>query len=142
MKLLSGQVWRIATGAAAVIALAMMALLMSSYFTNRELTQQRDVLANRINDPKSGYVAQLAQARTNVEQLKVAVAVQNAAYDKLSAESAARLAESKRQLAAAQAETKVIERKLAGFLATKPQGSTLEERVRDIDRRALTEFVP
>jgi len=142
MSFFTGHLWKIATGVAAALALSMMALLMSSYFTNRDLTAQRDVLANRINDPNTGYVAQLAQARTNVAQLEKAVAQQNEAYDRLSTQSLNRLAESRRQLAEAQAQTRVMERKLAGFLATKPQGATLEDRVRDIDARALQEFIP
>jgi len=142
MSFFTGHLWKIATGVAAALALSMMALLMSSYFTNRDLTAQRDVLADRINDPTTGYVAQLAQARTNVAQLEKAVAQQNEAYTRLSTQSLNRLAESRRQLAEAQAQTRVMERKLAGFLATKPQGATLEDRVRDIDARALQEFIP
>lgn len=139
---LSGQLWKIATGGAAVVALILSALLMWSYFENRDITKQRDVLSAQINDPTNGYIAQLAQSRTNVETLKVEVERQNAAYDKLSAESTARLANARAALAKAQAETRALERKVAGFLATKPQGATLEDRVRDIDDRAMKEFLP
>lgn len=142
MDFITGHLWKIATGAAGVLALVLTALLMSSYFENRDLTHQRSVLSASINDPKVGYIAQLAQSRTNVEQLKKEVEVQNVAYDKLSAESAARLADAQRRLAVAQAETKVLEKKLAGFLATGPQGATLDARVRDIDERAMKEFLP
>jgi DNA anti-recombination protein RmuC len=139
---LSGHIWKIATGGAAALALLLCALLMSSYFENRDLSKQRNTLAAQINDPQTGYIAQLAQARTNVETLKVEVDKQNKALDKMSAESNARLAAARTALAKAQAETKALEKRLAGFLATKPQGATLEARVRDIDARAMKEFLP
>lgn len=139
---LTGQLWKIATGAAGVVALVLTVMLATSYMQNRDLTKQRGVLSAQINDPVSGYVAQLAQARTNVATLTVEVERQSAAYDKLSAESQARLAASQAALTAAQAKTKVMERKLAGFLATGPKGATLEDRVRDIDERAMKEFLP
>jgi len=139
---LTGRLWKVATAGAAVIAAVLMVMLGVSYMQNRDLTAQRQALSSAINDPVTGYVAQLAQARTNVKTLEVRVAQQNEAIDKLSAESAARLATSRRELAAAQAQTRTMERKLAGFLATKPQGATLEARVRDIDDRAMKEFLP
>lgn len=138
---LTGQCWKYATGAAAVVALILSSLLLASYFQNRGLETEKEKLAQLINDPKTGYIAQLAQARTNVAQLQRAVETQNAAIERLSAEGKARLAESERRLAAAQAQTKQMEKKLAGFLATKPQGDTLEDRIQDIDARAMKEFV-
>ena len=139
---LTGKLWKVATGAAAVVAMILTVMLATSYMHSRDLSRQRDVLATRISDPVNGYVAQLAQARTNVETLKVAVAQQNAAYDKLSTESQTRLAAAQARLADAQAKTKVMERRLSGFLATAPKGATLEDRVRDIDDRAMKEFLP
>lgn len=137
----TGQLWKVATGGAALVALVLSALLLSSYFENRNLVTQRNTLTASINDPKTGYIAQLAQARTNVETLKVEVASQNAAYTKLSADSQARLAASEKQLAAAQAQTRAMEKKVDGFLATEPQGATLEDRIQDIDNRALQELL-
>jgi hypothetical protein len=139
---ITAHLWKIATGGAAVFALVLGVFLLSSYSENRGLSQQRDAFAEKINNPKTGYIAQLAQARTNVEQLKTVVETQNAAIDRLSAEGAARLAASERRLAAAQAETRVLERKVAVFMSTKPQGVTLDERVRDVDSRAMKEFLP
>lgn len=141
LSLATGQLWKIATGGAAIALLVVSALLMSSYFERKDLTSQRQALYTQINDPKVGFIAQLAQARTNVETLKAEIEVQNAAYDKLSAESKALLAQKTTELAAAQAETKTMELKLHGFLATKPKGDTLDERVRDIDSRGMSEMV-
>lgn len=141
MSWLTGQAWKIATGGAVVITLLLSALLMASYFQNRDLSSARAELARRIDDPKTGYVVQLAQARTNEATLKAVVTRQNAAYATLSATSRAQLAQSERALALAQARTREMEVRLRSFLATKPRGSTLEERVRDIDDRALAELI-
>lgn len=138
----TGQLWKGATAGATVIAVVLIGLLISSYFVNRDISRQRDALSAQINDPTTGYVAQLAQARTNVETLKVEVQRQNAAIDQLSQDSQRRLAEAERRLAAAQAYATRVERQLAGFLATGPSGATLEDRVRDIDERAMKEFLP
>ena len=133
--------WKLATGVAGILSLVLISLLMSSYFEKRDLMDQRTELTRRIDDPETGYVAQLAQARTNVETLKVALAGQNKKYQDLSKESQARLAAAEARLTAAQAQTRVMERKLNSFLATKPQGDTLDARIRDIDQRFLQEFV-
>lgn len=142
MSLLSGQIWKIATGGAAVLAIILSSLLLSSYFENRDLMDQRNALSQQINDPQTGYVAQLAQSRTNVAQLKNQIEKQNEAYTQLSETSAARLAEAERRLAAAQRASAVMQKQLDGFLATAPKGTTLEDRIRDIDERAMKEFLP
>jgi len=138
---LTGNLWKLATGGAAIVGLVLSALLMSSYFENRDLMKQRTALQTSINDPVTGYVARLAQANTNVATLKHEVEVQNDAYDRLSAESKALLASKQAELAKAQAQTKAMQLRLNGFLATKPQGATLEDRVRDIDARGMAEMV-
>lgn len=140
-QFLTGKLWKIATGGAALIALGLTILLMTTYIENKDLTKQRNELARQINDPKTGYIAQLAQSRTNVETLKEEVRYQNQELDRLSKESRERLAATERRLRAAQQETRQMEKQLAGFLATGPQGTTLEDRIRDIDERALQEFV-
>lgn len=134
-------IWKIATGGAALACLVLISLLTSSYFENRDLLKQRSVLIESINNPKTGYVAQLAQAHTNEATLTLQVKHQNDEYDKLSKKSQADLAASEARLAKVQAENKAMDKKLASFLATKPQGPTLEDRVRDIDARAMAEFV-
>lgn len=138
---LAGSAWKLAFGGSAIVGLVLSALLLASYFENRSLSSQRDQLAQQINDPKTGYIAQLVQARTNVAQLQTTIETQNKAYDKLEKDSAAALAASKARLAAAQAQTRQVERQLGHFLATKPQGATLEDRIRDIDDRAMKELV-
>lgn len=139
---LAGRLWKIATGAAGVICLTLAALLMSSYFENRSIARQNAELARRINDPKTGYIAQLAQSHTNEATLKVQVAEQNLTITKLSAESTARLKAAEARVAAANAARLIAERKVAAFLATAPQGATLGDRFRDIDARILKDLTP
>jgi len=139
--ILTGNLWKLATGGAAIVGLVLSALLMTSYFENRDLMCQRTALQTSINDPQTGYVARLAQANTNVATLKHEIEIQNTAYDKLSAESKALLASKQAELAKAQAATRAMQLRLNGFLATKPQGATLEDRVRDIDARGMAEMV-
>jgi hypothetical protein len=139
---LTGSAWKLAFGGSAIVGLVLSALLLASCFENRSLSSQRDALAQQINDPKTGYIAQLAQARTNVSQLQTAVETQNKNYTTLKKNSEARLAASQAALTAARSHSRKVERQLGHFLSTKPQGATLEARIRDIDDRAMKELVP
>jgi len=139
---LSANLWKIATGCAAALSIILSALLLSAHFESQTLEHQRDQLTAQIADPQTGYVAKLAQARTNTEQLKAALDQQTEAYHKLSVESENRLADARRKLILAQAQTSKMEKRLQNFLSTTPQGTTLESRIRDIDARALKEFIP
>ena len=141
LKSLFSTPWKLATIGAGILSLVLVSLLMASGFENRDLTRQRTELANRINDPKTGFVVRLAQAQTNVETLKVALETQRASFKKESDKQNLALRASEQRLATAQRETRAMEVKLQRFLATKPQGDTLEDRVRDIDERAMTELV-
>lgn len=135
-------IWKLATGGAALLTIILSAFLLSSYFENRDLMSQRNELAKQINDPKTGFVARMAQAQTNIETLKATVESQNTAYRNLSQQSEARLASLRAEVVAAQKREQIVSQKLQQFLATKPQGATLEERIEDIDRRALSELMP
>lgn len=141
MGFVTAPLWKIGTIGAGVICAVLMFFLATSASENRELTKQRTALSDRINDPKTGYVVRLSQAATNVETLKVALETQRKSFQLKESERNLALAASERRLAIAQAETRGMEVKLSRFLATKPQGSTLEDRVRDIDARAMTELV-
>jgi len=141
MNILTGQLWKIATVGAGILTIVLMGALTMSYFDNKELDKAKAELTARINDPKTGYVVQLAQARTNEATLKVQVERQTAAYKELSAKDQAKLAETERQLKLAQEKTRVMEKRLADFMSTKPRGDTLDARVRDIDDRAMEELL-
>lgn len=134
-------IWKIATGIGLAICLVLSGCLVASYFENRKLTSQREALSEQINDPRTGFVVRLAQANTNVETLKTALNTQRQSFEIKAAERERVLASTARQLAVAQQATHTMQLKLDRFLATKPRGATLDERVRDIDQRGLAEMV-
>jgi hypothetical protein len=138
---LQGQLWKVATGLVGVVSIGLIAMLMASYFENRDLMHQRTVLMTSINDPKTGYIAQLSQAHTNVETLKVSLDTQRVALQAKADDANRELRVTEANLAAAQAKTKAMEVRLNKFLATGPQGATAADRIRDIDRRGLEEMV-
>lgn len=129
--------WKIATGAATAATLALAAMLVVVKIDNHNLTRLNDQLDSRINDPRTGYVAQLAQATTNVETLKVQLAEQTDAFQKKSDADAAKLHETEARLAAALLARDKIQQQVDAFLAIKPRGDSLEARVRDVDSRLL-----
>lgn len=138
---LKAQAWKIATILAGVVSLSLVAFLIAANFENRDLMSQRQALAQSINDPKTGYIAQLSQARTNVETLKVAIDEQRKRFQAEAVKNNASLRAAEQRLAVAQAQTKDMEVRLNRFLSTAPKGDTPEEQLRDIDRRGLEEMV-
>lgn len=134
--------WKLATIVAGVLNLVIGGFLVTSYVENRAISNQRDALQRSITDPKTGYVARLTQAQNNVATLTEQIKQQNVAYRELSAQSAAKLADTKQRLAAAQRETARMQARIDAFMKQKIEGDTLEERVLDVDRRAVEEFLP
>ena len=114
--------------------------LFKATFETRALTKERDKLSVAIGDPKTGYIARLTQARANEALLEVAIKTQNESFTKESNASKAELARLKKELQAAQVRTRVAEKRLQLFLAVKPRGATLIERVNDIDQRVLKDL--
>lgn len=133
--------WKLATIGAGIVSVILISLLLASYFENRNLIHQRDALTAQINDPVTGYVAQLSQARTNVAQLERSIVTIRTTLQAQAAEANAKLHNTEMQLAAAQATNREMEVRLRRFLGTAPQGNNLEERIRDVDRRATEEFL-
>jgi hypothetical protein len=126
---------------AGVLNLVIGGFLIKSHIENNEISAQRDQLQLSITDPKTGYVARLAQAQNNVVTLTHALETQNSKFKEQSAASAVQLAETKRQLAEARAARADLQRKVDAFLNQKIEGETLEERIRDVDERAMKEFL-
>ena len=129
--------WKIATGAAVAATLGLAVTLAVVKIDNHQLANLNEKLDARINDPSTGYVARLAQANTNVETLKVQLAEQNEAFQKKSDADAAKLRDTEAKLAVALAERAKIQKQVDAFLAIKPRGNNLEERVIDVDSRLL-----
>ncbi len=138
---LQGQLWKVGALAAGVLSVVLTGLLIAATFETRDMTKQRNELSRQINDPATGYVARLAQSRTNEAQLADALEVQKKKFQAAAEVNNAKLKETEAALKQAQAQTAAMEARLKGFLATKPRGNTLEERIRDIDARGLKEMV-
>ncbi len=93
-----------------------------------------------IDDPRTGYRAIIATARANAGNLQAAVDRQTAALKQQGAQDAARIAAVQARYDSEHAARLVAERRVAVFLSIKPQGATLDARVRDIDARILGEL--
>lgn len=135
--------WKIATLGAGVVAAILGFLLFTSHLENKSLVAERDRLVLRIEDPKTGFIARLTQANANVVTLQGAVKSQNekiaAAGVKAEADRQ-QLERLRKELALAQAETAKMQTRLNQFMATKPQGNSLSERITDIDGRILKDL--
>lgn len=136
----SSLLWKIGAGSATVLALVLGFFLITTTMESHRIAGERDKLTASINDPNTGYIARLTQERTNVITLKSAIETQNSAYQKQSDSDKAKLAALTKQLAAAQARTADAEKRLKVFMATKPQGATLTDRVTDVDNRILKDL--
>lgn len=132
--------WKIGTGFAVIGALVLTILLMASYKETSDIRKQRDSLIVQINDPKTGYVAQLSQSRTNVVQLTTAIERQKIQFREREAENIRVLETTRKKLNAAQAESRKAQAEVRAFLATPPKGNTAAERMEDIDRRILEDL--
>lgn len=139
--LTGGTLWKAATIGAGLITLILIGFLVAANVENHDLMKQRQELVTQITDPNTGYVAQLAQSRTNVATLTTQLDTQRKSFEIKAAEREKVLADTQRKLNLAQAKTKEMEVRLDKFLSTGPQGTSLEERVRDIDTRGLAEMV-
>lgn len=125
-------------GYGAAAGLVIMAVLYAyALLDNRHLNRVNSQLDARITDPVTGYERRVAQANTNVENLKVAIERQTAEWKTQSAAAAATLAETQRRLDNAQAATKKAEARSAVLLSRPPVGDTLEARIKDVDARIL-----
>jgi len=129
--------WKLATIGAGVAVLGLTGTLVVMKAQNTQLTKVNAQLDQRINDPSAGFVARLAQANTNVATLQVQLAQQNEAYQKKALSDSERLRDTQAKLAAALADRAKIEKQVAAFLAIKPRGENLEERVIDVDSRLV-----
>lgn len=129
--------WKLIAGGAGLALVGVSLALGSEMIENRHLTKLNTNLGARINDPETGYVRQIAQAQTNAANLQGQIDTQNRAIQTLSDNASTALAESSRKVAAAQVQTRKAEAQVAVLLSRKPQGATLDERIRDVDARVL-----
>lgn len=133
----TGWKWKLGAVAAMVSLVAVSGFLVYAQIENSHLVKVNADLDRRINDPKSGLLVAVAQCRTNTENAVGAIERQNAALVAKSKADAATLAEATRRLAIAQTESRKARLIADRLLSRKPQGSTLDAQVRDVDARLL-----
>lgn len=134
---IAGSIWKLATIGAGFLGLVAAFFLVRATWENHSLSKQNAALAISINDPQTGYIVRLSQARANVIILQDAITKQNSEYQRQSDAAAKEMARLKTELGRAQNESRLAKIEVAKFLATKPQGNTLEKRVNDVDSRVL-----
>lgn len=133
--------WKVGAIGAVALNLVIGFFMISAQIERDAVEKQRDQLQLAINDPVTGYVARLTTAQNNVATLKKEVERQNETIRNNAALAAERLARTKAELALAQRESSRLQKQVDAFLAQKIEGDTLEERVLDVDRRAMEEFL-
>lgn len=140
---LLGAPWKLATIGAGIVAATLGFLLFMSNMEKASLNEQKAELTDRIENPRTGYVARLAQANANVVELRTSIERQNTVIRQREGEARQAQAELERlrgELRTAQANSAELRQRLQRFMATRPQGDSLTERVNDIDRRVLEDL--
>lgn len=128
---------RLLLGGLAVSLLAAGTYNVVQAIENGRLSAENGKLDTRINDPKTGYVVRLTQARTNTTTCTMSLSKQTQAIKDLGTKHAAEQARSQARYDAEYAARTRAEKSAAALLARKPQGATLQERVLDVDAQIL-----
>ncbi len=128
---------RIMLGGAAAALIATSGFSVVQAIENRHLSKQVTQLDGRINDPRNGYVVRLSQAETNTATCTTAIGRQNTAIRDLGKRDAAAVAAVQARYDTEHAERVRAESSAAAFLAHKPQGASLTDRVSDVDAQIL-----
>lgn len=137
MSFFTAQIWKIATGGAAIISIVLGIALTMSYMENRSLISQVAKAERSINDPKTGYVVRLVQCRTNAAALQVALDKQTRALKDRAASDASALQSVTDQLRDTQRRNRERGENTQRVFALPPKGVTLEDHYEDIDKRLL-----
>jgi len=117
-----------------VIGLLVGAIGIQTWRIDR-LHHDLDLAQNRVNAAQ----AETAQCQANRQTLEAAIASQNAAVARLGQESARHIAEAENAVRAAQSGRVAAERRAADLMRP-ATGSTVCERLQDVDRRVLEEL--
>lgn len=134
---ITGQLWKLMTGAAGVLTLVLAFFLFQANIENRTLTRQIQVTDKRVNDPKNGLLVQLERERINTVTVREGLTRQNNSLRAQAAEDARNLALVSSQLATTQRENRQNLERITKIMALPPQGSLPIDRYDDIDRRLL-----
>ena len=128
--LITANLWK---GAAALGGLTSIGLAIALYVADHE----RDHLRDQIQNPKTGYIAQLAVAHANEAGLQASIDSQNKAIDDLNAKSEMQIASLRGTIASYQSATASLNQRIGALNARPLAGNDVCARVQDADRRVL-----
>lgn len=134
---IAGLPWKLATAGLAAVSIGLGVYTAVVSLDRARIEVERKSLEQQIQDPKTGYVARLAQAETNVVTARAAVDQQNATLQSKSAADAAALADLSKQVAQANAATAAANTKIDRLLKTPLAGADACARMNDADKRLL-----
>ena len=137
MNPFAGQMWKFATGGAAIISLGLTIALTMAYLENKVLSHQIELTDHRVNDPKVGLVALLAQSETNVATLRTTLTTTTEVFTKQAQVDRLRLSYVSAQLVSTQRDNRRKQIVIERIMALPPKGNSIEDRYNDIDRRLL-----
>lgn len=133
---LTGRLWQVGAIGAGVLAAGLAISLALTSANLHRVEKERDDVRASIEAPVTGWAARLTTAQDNASRLKAAVDDQNARIDALGRDSAARIAEAEKGLAAAQRGQAAAEAKVAKIM--KPLvGADTCLRVIEADERLM-----
>lgn len=138
---LTGKLWKFGAIGGALVSLVLGGLLIAAKIEIGVLEDDKKELSDSINNPVTGYAARLQQSNANVAVLKAAVVDQNQKLEALAVQSARDLERTRREIALVKRENRELQGTVDDFLAQPVAGDTLGDRIMDVDRRAIEEFI-
>jgi hypothetical protein len=132
--------WKIGAIIAALVMVVLGGFLVKTSLDNRNLEKQKSELTRRIEDPVTGYIAQLNTARNNVVILKGAIEKQNSEFRKQSAASQAELNRLRGELKLAQAQSRAYQKRVNELMSRPIKGNNATERMEDVDKMILEDL--
>jgi hypothetical protein len=132
-----GILWKVGAIAGGVAAAALGVTALVQHF-------QIETLNKAINDPKTGYLTQVAvarqdaaQAHANAKTLSASLDVENARIEKISADDAKTISDLRGQVAAALKQVDARKAQVAQILNAPLTGRTTCDRYDEVDHRLL-----
>lgn len=135
LDMLTSGIWKIATGAAVLVCVALGVALVIEHVEVGSLNSQIADLNQQINDPKTGYIVRLSQSEANTTTLKAAIDDANAKVDALASESAQKLADAQVQVEAARGETVAATVRATQILDFKPTSTDGCKALGQVDKQ-------
>lgn len=126
LQLITGQIWKIATGVSTAALIALSAFTYSEWRENQRL----DAKATQLT-------VEIARATADRDSLRGSIERQTAAFRERAAEDARNTAELAAQLERLQSENRTLTEQARRLLSRPPQGNTECERLLDVDARVL-----